>query len=133
MAKLFFWHLINQFISFYQAKARLKKHDFSWDTYNFLHILLQISSNQRCSIKKGVLQKKFFCFLIYLYEHSRFPGHEGKGEGISLTPFYHFHPLHGHLHIIRMITAESSPLHMANRQTRTGNLWFPSTSCLPLS
>ena len=35
-----------------------------------------------------------------------------KGEAISLTPLYHFRPLHRHLDITRAITAESSPLHI---------------------
>ena len=50
------------------------------------------------------------------------------GGGISLTPRYHFHPLHRHLHISWVITAESLPLHIASSRTRTGNLWFPSAS-----
>ena len=34
----------------------------------------------------------------------------------------------GHLDISRVITAESSPLHIAGSRTRTGNLWFPSAN-----
>ena len=34
----------------------------------------------------------------------------------------------GHLDISRVITAESSPLHIAGSRTRTGILWFPSAS-----
>ena len=43
----------------------------------------------------------FFCFSIgvFFHDHSRFTGLPGKGEGISLTPHYHFHPLHRHLDI----------------------------------
>ena len=61
--------------------------------------------------------------------------HESQDcRGISLTPHYHFHPLHRHLDISRAIIVESSPLHMDNNQTaRTGNLWFPSTSHSPLN
>ena len=55
-------------------------------------------------------------------------GGGGGGGGINLTPRYHFQPLHRHLDIRRAMTAESSPLHIASSQTRTGNLWFPSTS-----
>ena len=39
----------------------------------------------------------FVCFLsiwVFFHEHSRTTGLQGKGEGISLTPHYHFHPLH---------------------------------------
>ena len=67
----------------------------------------------------------FFFFYLGFHEHSLFTGRQGKGEGIFLTPLYHFHPLHRHLDISRAITAENSPLHIA---TRTGNLWFPSAS-----
>ena len=40
-------------------------------------------------------------------------GLQGKGEGISLTPYYHFRPSYRHLDISIAITAESSPLHTA--------------------
>ena len=75
----------------------------------------------------------FFSIWVFSHEHSRITGLQGKGEGISLTPHYHFHPLHRHLDISRAITAESSPLHIASSQTRTGSLRFPSASREPLS
>ena len=65
---------------------------------------------------------------VFSHDHSRITGLQGKGEGISSTPNYHFHPLHRHLDISRAITAESSRLHIASSRTRTGNLWFPSAS-----
>ena len=65
----------------------------------------------------------FFSMWVFFHEHSRITGLEGKGEGVSLTPHYHFDPLHRHLDISRAITAESSPLHIASSRTRTG---FPS-------
>ena len=60
-------------------------------------------------------------------------GQQGKGEPISLSPLYHFHPLHRHLDISWGITAETSPLHIASSCTGIGNLWFPTASCSPLS
>ena len=42
---------------------------------------------------------------------------EWKGEGIFLTPDYHFHPRHRHLDISRAISAESSPLQTASSRT----------------
>ena len=69
----------------------------------------------------------FFSIWVFFHEHSRSTGQQGKGEGIYLTPLYHFHPLHRHLDISRAITA-GSPLHIAGSRTRTGNLWFPSAS-----
>ena len=68
----------------------------------------------------------FFSIWVFFHEHSRITGLQGKEEGISLTPHYHFHPLHRHLDISRAITAESSPLRIASSRTRTGNLWFSS-------
>ena len=85
-------------------------------------------------LKISLLFKKFtnffffFSIQVFFHEHSRFTGQQGKGEGIYLTPLYHFHPLHRHLDISRAIAAGSSPLHIAGRRTRTGNLWFPSAS-----
>ena len=70
----------------------------------------------------------FFPIWVFFHEHSQITGLQGKGEGISLTPHYHFHPLHRHLDISRAITAESSPPHIASSRTRTGDLWFPSAS-----
>ena len=86
---------------------------------------------KNCELELSYILAKFFFFfsiLVFFHEHSRFTGQQGKGEGIYLTPLYHFHPLHGHLDISRAITAESSPLHIAGSRTRTGNLWFPSAS-----
>ena len=52
----------------------------------------------------------FFSVWDFFHKHSRLTGLQGKGENISLTPRYHFHPLRRHLDISRAITAESSPL-----------------------
>ena len=38
-----------------------------------------------------------FSIWVVFHEHLRITGLQGKGEGISLTPHYHFHPLHRHL------------------------------------
>ena len=65
---------------------------------------------------------------VFFYENSRITGLQGKGEGISLSPHYHFHPFHRHLDISRAIAAGSLPLYIASSRTRTGNLWFPSAS-----
>ena len=40
---------------------------------------------------------EFFSIWLYFHEYSRFTGQQGKGEGIYLTPLYHFHPIHRHL------------------------------------
>ena len=41
-----------------------------------------------------------------------------------LSPLYHFHPLHRHLHISKVMAAESSPLRIAGSWTQSRNLWF---------
>ena len=64
----------------------------------------------------------FFSIWVFFRNHSRSTGLQGKREGISLTPHYHFNPLHRHLDISRAITAKSSPLHIGSSRTRTGNL-----------
>ena len=71
----------------------------------------------------------FFSMWVLFHEHSRITGLQGKREGISLTPHYHFHPLHRHLDISRAIAGESSPLHITSSWTQTRNLWFSSASC----
>ena len=63
---------------------------------------------------------------VFFYEHSRFIGQQGKGEAISLISLYHFHSLHKQLDVSQTIIAEGSPLHVTNRRTQTGILWFPS-------
>ena len=52
----------------------------------------------------------FFLIWVFYHKYSRFIGQQGKGEDISLTPLCHFHSVHRHLDISRMITAKSSPL-----------------------
>ena len=74
-----------------------------------------------------------FFYMGFFHGHSRFTGQQGNGEAISLTPLYYFHPLHGHLDISPVITAEGLTPHIASSRTRTRNLWFPSASCQPLS
>ena len=64
----------------------------------------------------------FFSIWVFFLNHPGITGLQGKGEGISLTPHYHFHQLHRHLDISWSITAESSPLHIGSSRTRTGNL-----------
>ena len=77
-----------------------------------------------CRIRR--ISSFLFRFYIWVFfdEHSRITGLQGKGESIYLTPHYHFHLLHRHLDISRMITAQSPPLHLASIRTQTRNLWF---------
>ena len=65
------------------------------------------------------LDSFIFSIWIFFHEHSLITGLQGKGEGNSLTPQYHFHPLHRQLVISQAITEESSTLHIASSQTQT--------------
>ena len=70
----------------------------------------------------------FFSIWVFFHDHSRIRGLQGKGEGIFLSPHYHFHSLHRHLDISQAIAAGGSPLHIASSRTRAWNLWFPSAN-----
>ena len=72
-----------------------------------------------------------YIFFFYLGFLSRtFTNHRtaGEGGGHFFNSSLPLPPVHRHLDISRVITAESSPLHIASSRTRTGNLWFPSAS-----
>ena len=75
------------------------------ELHNYPVIYLDISLN---------LFVLFFFYLGFFHNQSRTTGLQGKGEDISLTPHYHFHPLLRHLDISRAFTAENSPLHMGS-------------------
>ena len=49
----------------------------------------------------------FFSIRVFFHNHLRITGLQGKREGISLTPHYHFHLLHRNLEISQAITADS--------------------------
>ena len=66
----------------------------------------------------------FFSIWVFFHEHLQITGLQVKGEGISLTPHYPFHPLHRHLDISRTIIAESSPLRIASSRLEPGTFGF---------
>ena len=45
----------------------------------------------------------FFSIWVLFHEHSRITELQGKGEDISLTPYYHFHRFHRQLDISRQL------------------------------
>ena len=110
-AKTFFKKLVYRFLV---ESTKIGNASFPYKT---------VMSKANVKIKRMMSTKwTFFFYLGFFHEHSLFTGQQGKGEGIFLTPLYHFQPLHRHLDISRAITAESSPLHIASSRTRTGNL-----------
>ena len=65
-----------------------------------------------------------FFIWVFFHAHSRFTGQQGKGEGIYLTPLYHFHPLHRHLDINRAIIAKRVPVSVnITFSERIPNFW----------
>ena len=62
----------------------------------------------------------FFIYLGFLLRTLTLYRTAGKGEGIYLTQFYHFHPFYSHLGISQAITAESSPQHIGNSRNPSG-------------
>ena len=66
----------------------------------------------------------FFSIWVFFHKHSRITGLQGKEEGISLFPQYHFHPLHRQLDISRATTAESSPCTYPAAGLKPGALGF---------
>ena len=82
-------------------------------------ILTYLNTNSIENLCFFVFAFVFFTISVFFHEHSRITGLQGKGECISLTPHYHFQPLHRHLNISRAIAAESSPLHIVSSRTRT--------------
>ena len=111
---------------------RLSKYIASFDYFDKSLIVLSVTTDS-ISIASfaTVLVLHFLLFFsawVFFHEHSRITRLQEKREGISLTPYYHFYPLHRHLDVSGAVTAGRSPLHIASRRTRTGNLWFPSAS-----
>ena len=83
------------------------------------------------NISKQLLFCLYFCSIwAFFYEHLRFAGQPWKGEGVSLTPLCHFHPLCRHLDISWAIATESSPLHIASSRTEPGTFSFLNDSLL---
>ena len=59
--------------------------------------LMRASLNSLDIRSKILRRSHFFSIWVFFHDHSRITGPQGKGKGISLSPQYHFHPLHRHL------------------------------------
>ena len=70
----------------------------------------------------------FFSTWVFFHKHSWILAQQGS----LVTAHYHFHLLRRYRDISQVITAESSPQHIAKDQTQTGNALFSSASCQPL-
>ena len=85
-------------------------------------------SNQDRYVSAILLDVRFFSIWVFFHKYSRNTGLRGKGNGISLTRHYHYHPLNRHSGLTRAIIAESPPLDIANSRAPAGNICFPSPS-----
>ena len=113
------------YITIFKEFAVNKRNIFgSWvsDFKIILNIVLVLSAKKGLTVFEKILFsvkdisiKIFFSIWVMFHEHSWIIGLQGKGEGIPLTPHYHFHLLHIHLNISWAITLDSSPLHIAAR------------------
>ena len=65
-----------------------------------------------------IIAKMYIFYLGFLSQTFTINRAAGKGGSIYLTPLYHFHPLHRHIDISQMTTAESPPLHIASSWTQ---------------
>ena len=79
----------------------------------------KISKTQSPSYKEEVQTMEVFIYdsLVLVKDIPFFSiriRQQGKRETISLTPLYHFHPLHRHLDVSQAITADSSLLHVTS-------------------
>ena len=116
-------------LSYFQTKFKSSNLIFPFIKHFFVPFVLLFSSLSSfvlfCFFRFFFV---FFFFLIFYLSGFYLKYINDSKETVFLTPLYHFHPLHRRLDISQVITAESSPLHIASRCTRTGNLWFPSAS-----
>ena len=76
------------------------------DRYEFFTGEEILPPGQRRVIKQAKFAYSLFFIIIIIFsiwiffrEHSRITRLQRNGEGISLTPHYHFNPLHRHLGI----------------------------------
>ena len=101
-----------------------------------LRVYLEVAHETCCHLSLVSSVRNFFFFFlfpiwVFFHNHLRITELQGKVEGISLTPHYHFTSLHRHLDISQAIIAVSLSLHMASSRTRTRNLWFLNATYTP--
>ena len=78
-------------------------------------------SNFENSLTMTFTGKFVLVFLSRIFSIHRTPE---ERERYLFNSLYHFHSLHRHLDISRVITVECLPLHVASSQTETGNLIY---------
>ena len=74
----------------------------TWE--NVYELCFLFRKKSRLRFLNSFVSKIFFSIWVFFQNDSRITGLQGMGEGIPLTPHYHFHPLHRHLDNSRAIT-----------------------------
>ena len=113
---LFIEHLLAAASNWYKKTDQIRTSNIRKINSKFTVIQYSYVVVQNLVVLKSIIlisSAHFFFYLGFLLR--TFTNHRiaEEGEGISLTPRYHFQPLHRHLDIYRAITAESSSLHIA--------------------
>ena len=75
----------------------------------------------------------FFSIRAFFHAYSQFTRQQGKGKAISLAHFDHFHRLHRHLDISRVITAHSQQPLVYECKSLTTELRAPDKSQFMIS
>ena len=65
-----------------------------YNTIQFFLKSLKFGIPMACHVFQEKITWIFFFYRDFFHDHSRITGLQGKGTGISVTPHYHFHPLH---------------------------------------
>ena len=126
-----FWFLFLLFPSGKQQKSS----SYQSFLYNLdFNTLLQLKRNFLLVTRSLLLFTRyslvFFFYLGFLSRTFMIYRTAGEGGANSLSPLYHFLPLHRHLDISRAITTESSPLHIASSRTRAQEPLFSERKSL---
>ena len=108
--------LIHQYFALFTSRDIYLSSVFLFHFQNYFAVnVSRLLSSILLRIKLPVASTVLFFFItfssiwVFFRNHSRVTGLQAKRKGISLTPHYHFHPLHRHLDINWAITTESSP------------------------
>ena len=109
---------ISAFLPTIKAFSKKGRGDLRPYALLFVAFILSCFLNFKIAFKgsPSICSWSFFHIWAFFHEHSRFTGRQEKGEAISLSPLYHFHPLHKHWDISRAIIAQSS-LHFKWRKS----------------
>ena len=100
-----------QHASYTVCWALLMKESFALTKQSTLHLYILLL------LTKALLLFVMFFFFLSAFSFTNIhdlQDSRGTGKALSLTPLYHFHPVHRHLDVSLEITAEISLLHISS-------------------